>query len=197
MNGCYQPAPPGQKPFTIEAPRIKLALVGLKPGLSHQAPPTEGLNLVRKFDRLKSRPLGIKIGRFCNSFVLNGLQIETRAGTQRALQDWKPSYIGFRSSINDQSLFPYNENKSETRTLAFPPDPRTDSQRTPRSAGLFPPGTWKNTSSGNTVQRPAPLLGLVTAQCVKVREHSRFGMARPIRTTKFDMRAHRILLAKE
>ena len=28
---CYQPVPPGQKPFAIEGPRIKLALMGLKP----------------------------------------------------------------------------------------------------------------------------------------------------------------------
>jgi len=153
--------------------------------------------LVRKFGRLKSRPLGTKIGRPYNSFVLNGLQIENKGWHTTCLSRLETKLHRLSVFNNDQSFFPYNENKSETRTLAFPPDPRTDSQRTPRSAGLFSPGTWKNTSSGNTVQGPAPLLGLVTAQCVKVREHSRFGMASPIRTTKFDMRAHRILLAKE
>jgi hypothetical protein len=66
---------------------------------------TEGPNLVRKFDRLKSRPLRIKIGRFCNSFVLNGLQIETIAGTQLASQDWKRSHTGFRSSITINPFF--------------------------------------------------------------------------------------------
>jgi hypothetical protein len=62
---------------------------------------------------------------FCNSFVLKELRIITIAGTQRAFQGSGRSYTGFFN--NDQSLFPYNENKSETRTLAFPPDPRTDS----------------------------------------------------------------------
>ena len=61
--------------------------------------------MVRKFDRLKSRPLRIKIGRFCNSFVLNGLQIKTIAGTQRAFQDWKRSYTGFRPSITINPFF--------------------------------------------------------------------------------------------
>ena len=52
--------------------------------------------MVREFDRLKSRPVRNKIGRFCNFFVLNGLQMEVRAGTQRAFGDLKGSYIGFR-----------------------------------------------------------------------------------------------------
>src|SRR5271165_1308294 len=58
--------------------------------------------------------------------------------------DWKRSYTGFRSSITINPFFLRMKNKSETRTLAFPPDPRTDSPRTPRSAGLSSPGTSKN-----------------------------------------------------
>jgi len=38
VSGYYQPVPPGQKPFTIEAPRIKLALVGLKPRTEPSSP---------------------------------------------------------------------------------------------------------------------------------------------------------------
>ena len=82
---------------------------------------------MRKFDRLKSRPLEIKIDMFCNSFVINALQIKTIAGTQCAFQNWEPSYDWLSIFNTHPSLFPYHENKSETRTSAFPSDPRTDS----------------------------------------------------------------------
>jgi hypothetical protein len=47
----------------------------------------------------------IKIGWFCNSFVINELQMRAIAGIQRAFQDWKRSYTGFRSSITINPFF--------------------------------------------------------------------------------------------
>ena len=75
------------------------------PGSAQRIEVRKGQNLVREFDRLKSRPGRIKIGRSCNPFVRHELRIETIAGTQRASQHWERSHKRLSVFNNDQFVF--------------------------------------------------------------------------------------------
>ena len=74
------------------------------PGSAQRIEVRKGQNLVREFDRLKSRLLRIKIGRSRNTFVLNELRIRQIAGMQRAFQRSQRRNNRLAVSNNDQSI---------------------------------------------------------------------------------------------